>query len=83
MKHNIRLKEPLKGDWQAGDIIELDCELGSGIKDKNGREIFEGDTVIITQEPHYEFKCKAVMRLWASDDKLWFDSKHWKMEIVD
>lgn len=19
----------------------------------------------------------------ASDDKLWFDSKHWKMEIVD
>lgn len=37
MKHNIRIK---------GQEQELDCELGSGILDKNGREIFEGDKVI-------------------------------------
>ena len=36
MKHNIRIK---------GEEQELDCELGSGILDKNGREIFEGDKV--------------------------------------
>ena len=36
MKHNIRIN---------GQEQELDCELGSGILDKNGREIFEGDKV--------------------------------------
>ncbi|MBR0289653.1 MAG: hypothetical protein IJQ82_11805 [Selenomonadaceae bacterium] len=34
MKHNIRIN---------GQVQELDFELGSGILDKNGREIFEGD----------------------------------------
>ena len=36
MKHNIRIN---------GQVKEIDCELGSGILDKNGREIFEGDKV--------------------------------------
>lgn len=36
MKHNIRIK---------GEVQELDCELGSDILDKNGREIFEGNKV--------------------------------------
>lgn len=34
MKHNIRIN---------GEVKEIDCELGSGILDRSGREIFEGD----------------------------------------
>lgn len=34
MKHNIRIN---------GEIKEIDCEIGSGVYDKNGKEIFEGD----------------------------------------
>jgi len=36
MKHNIRIN---------GQVKEIDCELGSGVLDKNGIEIFEGDIV--------------------------------------
>ena len=38
MKHRIRIN---------GEVKELDCELGSGVLDKNGREIFEGDKIRI------------------------------------
>lgn len=37
MIHNIKFPD--------GTIEAVDCELGSGITDKNGREIFEGDVV--------------------------------------
>ncbi|MBR0061838.1 MAG: hypothetical protein IJP68_10215 [Selenomonadaceae bacterium] len=36
MKHTIRIN---------GAVKKIDCQLGSGILDKNGREIFEGDKV--------------------------------------
>lgn len=36
MKHTIR---------QHGQLVQIDCELGSGILDKNGVEIFGGDIV--------------------------------------
>ena len=36
MKHTIR---------QHGQLTQIDCELGSGMVDKNGREIIEGDIV--------------------------------------
>ena len=38
MKHKIRIN---------GEVKEMDFELGSGVLDKNGKEIFEGDKVKI------------------------------------
>ena len=36
MKHNIKIN---------GEVKEIDCLLGSGRFDSNGKEIFEGDIV--------------------------------------
>ena len=41
MKHNIRIN---------GEVKKIDFELGSGVLDKNGREIFEGDKVNFMNE---------------------------------
>lgn len=37
MKHNLKLPD--------GTIKAVECKLGSGIFDKHGKEIFEGDRV--------------------------------------
>ncbi|MBR3050085.1 MAG: hypothetical protein IKG61_01365 [Selenomonadaceae bacterium] len=37
MKHNLKFPD--------GTIKAVDCKLGSGIVDKNGKEIFAGDLV--------------------------------------
>lgn len=34
---------------QHGQLTQIDCELGSGFFDKNGKEICEGDKVKIWQ----------------------------------
>ena len=51
MKHSIRQRvlDPVTG-LKVTKIEQVNGELGSGIVDKNGREIFEGDRVKVTNE---------------------------------
>lgn len=62
MKHTIR---------QNGQITQIDCELGSGIFDKNGVEIFEGDLVTSTVNP------------WIKRRKVFFDNGEFKVLAHD
>lgn len=48
-KHRLRKKVFEQGQWRT-KIVHTDAELGSGVIDKNGREIFESD---IIKNPNY------------------------------
>lgn len=50
MKHNIRQRQLDRNGLMTTKIVKVDGELGSGILDKNGREIFEGDKIKIDGE---------------------------------
>jgi len=72
MKHHIRIN---------GEIKEIDCEFGSGILDKNGREIFEGDRVKLIL-PYYGIERYVDTSFWFGGKELnEYDSD--ELEIVD
>lgn len=48
MKHNI--------EFPDGTIQTIDCKFGSGVTDKNGKEIFEGDRVRVNGLSHESAK---------------------------
>lgn len=52
MIHNIKLPD--------GTIKAVDCKLGTGIKDKYRREIFEDDIVKVTGYDGVMYGCKTV-----------------------
>lgn len=68
MKHNIRIN---------GEVKAIDCELGSGILDKNGREVFEGDKVKIFDK-EYPMEFQSMLGFYEISDS-WSDC----LEIVD
>jgi YopX protein len=76
-----------------GYFIELNCLLSTNFFDKNGVEIFEGDTIIVPlstgmKNKPYDFqKCKVVFEsgaffldvseIYSSQTRLFFTSEIW------
>ena len=58
MKHNIRIN---------GVIRELNCELGSGVVDRHGREIFENDTVMLINGFEIKYERAAPEKFWVTE----------------
>ena len=74
MKHNIRIN---------GEVKEIDCELGSGIFDKNGKEIFEGDRVKRFGGEPYTVRFHSGDFDFGSDQQLLSTPCSFYLEIVD
>ncbi|MBR2733025.1 MAG: hypothetical protein IKD80_02080, partial [Selenomonadaceae bacterium] len=66
MKHSIRERiiDPIRG--QVVKISTINAELGSGITDKNGKEIFEND-LVTTCYPDEEVVTFADGHFWVGD----------------
>lgn len=74
-KHKLRKKVFEQGQWRT-KIVHTDAELGSGVLDKNGREIFEGDIVEIDGGGKY---CVDIVNFWVKDlDEFYSDA----LEVV-
>ena len=65
MKHTIRQRVINSLGCPATKIVKIDGELGSGILDKNGREIFEGELVAYTNSHGARITAKVFPRLGA------------------
>lgn len=52
---------------RGGVVFDIDCKLGSGIRDSNGFEIFEGNIVNARGEQY---------NVSFRDGAFWLDSKH-------
>lgn len=73
MKHTIR---------QNGQITQIDCELGSGLFDKNGKEIIEDDLVkmlmtfdfdgiVFVRDKNYHVYCsRGSFFIWHNDAEI-------------
>ena len=73
MIHNLRRKD--------GTIYPLDVEIGSGITDKNGREIFEGDIVKI-ENCLFEYTVLFINGVFVLGQKLLKDFPSKELEVV-
>lgn len=62
MKHNLRIN---------GQVKTINFELGSGILDKNGNEIFFGDKVKMFYK-EYPLECQPMLVFYEIDDT-WSD----------
>lgn len=73
MKHNIRIN---------GSVKEIDCELGSGILDKNGKEISDGDRIQWTYFNGDLFRTIKAQVLYTQGDFYVVDDEYSREEIL-
>ena len=61
MKHTIRIN---------GHVQEIDCQLDTGLIDKHGRKIFEGDKILVkgyTKAPAVVFFADGFFYIWFTN----------------
>lgn len=74
MKHSIRIN---------GQVQQFDCELGSGIKDKNGVEIFEGDIVDLHGEKYFVVINGSAFEIEDDGKVISLDMINGSLEVVE
>lgn len=73
MKHTIR---------QNRQLTQIDCELGSGILDKNGKEISDGDRIQWTYFNGDLFRTIKAQVLYTQGDFYVVDDEYSREEIL-